>query len=121
MVRPFAKSYYTNESHSIIEVAINMFGAFQNGDDSAIHPNIRNAVFAMVLKQNNGKEKEAYKVLLELSQNTKRPEEARDALIGLGNIRESAIMQSLLELLLTDDIKVQDVSSFGSKVNDFDC
>ena len=84
-----------------------MFAAFAAGDRLAIHPNIRTGVYAVALKQNDGKS--SYEELLSFYQLVKNTDEARDTLIGLGNIRDPVCMQSLLDLMLSQDIKAQDV------------
>jgi aminopeptidase 2 len=98
------KDYY-----SIIEASIKMFEAFKSGDRSAIHPNIRRAVYAMALKPKDGEGRKAYNALLAFSQDPKNADEVVDTLTGLGNVREPDCMQSLLDHLLTDKIKTQEV------------
>jgi hypothetical protein len=86
-----------------------MFEAFAAGDRFAINPNIRNGVYAVELKQKHGTK--GYDSLLSFARETKTADEYQDAIKGLGNTRDPAIMQSLLKLMLTDELKPQDVRS----------
>ena len=83
-----------------------MFAAFANNDTTAIHPNIRNAVYAVALKHQG---REAYQTLFSYFREARNPDETRDTLIGLGNTQDPKCMQEMLDLLLTDEIKSQDV------------
>lgn len=85
-----------------------MFAAFAAGDRGAINPNIRNGVYAAALKSENSQKE--YESLLSFSRETKAADEHQDALKGLGNTRDPALMKSLLKFLLTDETKPQDAS-----------
>ena len=90
-----------------MEAALKMFGSFATGDRSAINPNIRTGVYAAALKQEHSKK--AYESLLSFARETKIADEYQAAVKGLGNTRDPAIIQTLLELILTDEFKPQDV------------
>lgn len=85
-----------------------MFAAFAGGDRTAINPNIRNGVYATALNQKDGTS--AYEALLSFARETKAADEYQDAVKGLGNTRDPALVQRLLEVLLTEEMKPQDVS-----------
>lgn len=94
-------------SDSIINASLEMFAAFTNGDRTAVHANLRKAVYATALKHQG---KEAYVALLSFFRRTRDPDESQTALLGLGNTRDPKCMQQMLDLLLTDEIKAQNVS-----------
>jgi hypothetical protein len=77
------------------------------GDRSAINPNIRSGVYAVALKPEYSRR--AYESLLLFARETKIADEYQAAVRGLGNTRDPAIVQVLLELILTDEFKPQDV------------
>ena len=83
-----------------------MFASFIDGDTTTIHPNIRNAVYTIAL-QNQGRD--AYQSLLSYFRTTKNTDEQAAALTGLGNTRDPKCIQEMLDLLLTDEVKAQDV------------
>lgn len=85
-----------------------MFDAFAAGDREAINPNIRNGVYAAALRQND--DSKAFDSLLSFARETKAADEYQDAMKGLGNTRDPVLMRRLLELILTDEMKPQDVS-----------
>jgi len=94
---------------SVIEAALAMFAAFADGDTTAIHPNVRNAVYAIALKYRG---REAFQALLSHFRVAKSSEEIQAALIGLGSTQDPECMQEILDLMLTDEIKPQDVRHF---------
>ena len=84
-----------------------MFDSFAKDRRSAINPNIRNGVYAAPLKQKDSKE--AYDQLLAFARETKVADEYQAAIKGLGNTRDSAVIQNILEMILADKFKPQDV------------
>ena len=90
-----------------------MFDSFAAGDRSAVNPNIRGGVYSVALKQRSNPK--AYESLLSFARETKIPDEYQAAIKGLGNTRDPEIVQLLLKLVLTDEIKAQDVRIHPTK------
>lgn len=90
----------------IIDAAQAMFREFAAGDKTAIHPNIRASVYAIVLR--NGGEKE-YDVILNEYRTAKIADERNTALRSLGRVKEAKLIQRTLSLPLSDEVKGQDV------------
>lgn len=91
----------------IVQAALGMFAAFASGDREAINPNIRRGVYAAALKHSDGTK--AYSSLLAFARETKIADEYQSAVRGLGNTRDPALILSLLDLILTEEFKPQDV------------
>ena len=91
---------------SVVEASLEMFAAFCDGDTTAIHPNIRSPVFAVALTRRG---RPAYEKLLSYFRHAKNPDEMQAALEGMGNTNDPSCVQKVLNLILTDEIKTQDV------------
>ncbi|KAG7119397.1 Aminopeptidase 2 like protein [Verticillium longisporum] len=90
----------------VIAAAQDMFKKFMDeGDRSAIHPNIRGSVFSLNLKY--GGEKEYNDVLDFYMHKAKSSDERNSALRTLGQSRK--MVQQTLDLLLSGKIRDQDV------------
>ncbi|KAL8690647.1 MAG: hypothetical protein Q9224_004360, partial [Gallowayella concinna] len=90
----------------IIQAAQDMFGKFTNGDRSAIHPNIRGSVYAIVLR-NGGKAE--YDAIFHEFQTAKDADERNTALRSLGRVDTPELIDRSLALPLSDHVKGQDV------------
>ncbi|KFY29483.1 hypothetical protein V493_02344 [Pseudogymnoascus sp. VKM F-4281 (FW-2241)] len=90
----------------IIEAAKGMFAKFSKGDSSAIHPNIRGSVFAMVLKYGGVEE---YDTILGVYRNSINTDERNTALRSLGRAKNPELIQRSLALSISDEVKEQDI------------
>ncbi|KAI4207325.1 MAG: hypothetical protein LQ348_000599 [Seirophora lacunosa] len=90
----------------IIAAAQDMFAKFKAGDRSAIHPNIRGSVYAIVLR-NGGREE--YDTLLHEYKTANDADERNTALRSLGRVESAELIERTLALPLSDHVKGQDV------------
>ncbi|KAI4167566.1 MAG: hypothetical protein LQ343_007105 [Gyalolechia ehrenbergii] len=90
----------------IIKAAQEMFAKFKSGDRSAIHPNIRGSVYAIVLR-NGGQEE--YDTILNEYQTASDADERNTALRSLGRVDSPDLIERSLSLALSDQVKNQDV------------
>ncbi|KAI9809810.1 MAG: hypothetical protein M1825_000243 [Sarcosagium campestre] len=90
----------------VVDSAFELFGRFSKGDRSAIHPNIRGSVYAIVLK--NGGRKE-YDVILNEYRTAKNSDERNTALRSLGRARSPELIKQTLSLPLGPEVKEQDI------------
>ena len=88
------------------KAALGMFDRFLKGDRSAIHPNLRGGVYAIVLQ--NGGEKE-YDAILNEYRQAKTSDERNTALRSLGRAKEPELIKRTLELALSKEVKDQDI------------
>ncbi|GAM89204.1 hypothetical protein ANO11243_072410 [Dothideomycetidae sp. 11243] len=88
------------------EAALDMFKKFREGDESAIHPNLRSGVLAVVLQ--NGGEAE-YEAILDIFRKSNSSDERNTALRALGRAREPALIQRTLKMALSKEVKEQDI------------
>ena len=96
----------------VIEAATDMFSQFAAGDRSAINPNIRASVYAIVLQKlpSQGEKKKAYDVLLDEYRTASIADERNTALRALARVGSNPeLIQRTLTLPLSDDVKAQDV------------
>lgn len=101
-IQPTLKS--TNPPRVITE-AQKRFKAYTSGDASAIHPNLRLAVFKIAVAEGGAAEVDA--VIKEYTQTT--TVDGREiCLTSLGRAREPAQIQKVLDLMLSDKVKIQD-------------
>ena len=89
----------------VIAAAQDMFKAFAAGNRKAIHPNIRDSVYSIVLR--NGGEEE-YDVLLNEFRTAKDADEKNTALRGLGRAKGKELIARTLALPLGEEVKAQD-------------
>ncbi|KAF1950718.1 hypothetical protein CC80DRAFT_496632 [Byssothecium circinans] len=94
------------KDETIIKAAFDMFGKFKAGDQTAIHPNLRGSVYAIVLS-NGGKEE--YDVVLDQALNAKTSDERNTAMRSLGRAKSPELIQRTLALSISDDVKAQDI------------
>lgn len=90
----------------VISAAKEMFNKFQGGDRSAIHPNLRGAVWNIVL-YNGGAEE--YNFILNEVKTAPTSDEKNDALRSLGRAKSPELIQRTLDLALSDVVKTQDI------------
>ncbi|KAI0842175.1 peptidase family M1-domain-containing protein [Hypoxylon sp. FL0890] len=90
----------------IITAAKEMFKKYMAGDKSAIHPNIRGSVFSMALKYGG---QEEYEAVLNFFRKSNNSDERNTALRCIGRAKEPALIQRTLELVLSGEIKSQDL------------
>jgi len=91
----------------IIAAAQDMFAKFTAGDREALHPNLRGAVFGIVLA--NGGEKEYEGVLAEY-RTAKQSDERNTALRTLGRARQPELIQRTLDLAFAGkEVRTQDI------------
>ncbi|KAF2098761.1 hypothetical protein NA57DRAFT_39769 [Rhizodiscina lignyota] len=91
---------------TIVKAASDMFAKFKNGDKSAIHPNIRGSVYAIVLT--NGGEEE-YNTILNEYRSASTSDERNTALRSLGRARAPELIKRTLSLPLSQEVKGQDI------------
>ena len=90
----------------IIAAAKDMFNKYMAGDKTALHPNIRGSVFSMALKYGGSEE---YDKLVKFYHTSTSGDERNTALRSLGRARDPALIQRTLDLILSGDVKSQDL------------
>lgn len=90
----------------IIAAAKSMFDRCMAGDKTAVHPNIRGSVFGMAMKYGG---KEEYDALVDFFHKSTNGDERNTALRCLGRARDPALMQRTLDMMLSGDVKSQDI------------
>lgn len=85
-----------------------MFASFASGNNTAIHPNLRDAVYAITLRSGGKKE---YETLRKTYFNVQNQAERDAALQGLGCSVDTHCLDDLLALLLSDKLTRVAVSS----------
>lgn len=98
----------------VLAEAKKRFGAFvaalEGGDEKAkidtLHPNIRGAVFSMVVRYGGDTE---YDAVLEIYRNSTVADQKVTALAALGSARLARLVDRTLGLALSDEVKTQDV------------
>ncbi|EMC91137.1 hypothetical protein BAUCODRAFT_39278 [Baudoinia panamericana UAMH 10762] len=86
--------------------AFDMFEKFIGGDRSAIHPNIRGAVYSVVLQYGGEKE---YDAIVKEYETTKDTEERLSALRSLGRAKDDKLIKRTLAYALSKAVKDQDI------------
>jgi aminopeptidase 2 len=106
----------------ITKASFDMFDRFKAGDKSAIHPNIRGSVYAIVLA-NGGQEEVSYAAMkdgiqtdetqydaiLNETRNAATSDERNSALRALGRAKSPELIQRTLAMALSDEVKGQDI------------
>lgn len=94
--------------YSVIEEAKRRFKAYVSGDKSAISPSLRLAVFRTVIGEGGAAEVDA--VLNEYRINPTA--DAKEiCLSSLGRVHKPELVQRVLDLILSDEVKLQDKHS----------
>ncbi|KAF2196759.1 hypothetical protein GQ43DRAFT_382549 [Delitschia confertaspora ATCC 74209] len=94
------------KDETIVKAAFDMFNKFKNGDSSAIHPNLRGSVYALVLS-NGGKDE--YEVVLNEALNANTSDERNTAMRALGRAKNPELIKRTLDLPLSEHVKGQDI------------
>ncbi|KAK1807888.1 Aminopeptidase 2 mitochondrial [Friedmanniomyces endolithicus] len=84
----------------------NMFDKFVKGDRQAIHPNIRGAVYSVVLQYGGEKE---YDAILKEYETAKNADERNTALRSVGRAKDPKLIQRSLAYSLSKEVKDQDI------------
>ncbi|KAK0933541.1 Aminopeptidase 2 mitochondrial [Friedmanniomyces endolithicus] len=86
--------------------AFEMFEKFVKGDRQAIHPNIRGAVYSIVLQYGGEKE---YNAILKEYETAKNADERNTALRSVGRAKQPELIQRSLAYSLSKEVKDQDI------------
>lgn len=86
--------------------AFEMFEKFTKGDRSAIHPNLRAGVYAVVLQYGGEKE---YDAIVKEYETAKNSDERNVALRALGRAKDTKLIQRTLAYTLSKEVKDQDI------------
>ncbi|KAF2842787.1 hypothetical protein M501DRAFT_993558 [Patellaria atrata CBS 101060] len=90
----------------IKSAAFEMFEKFKNGDRSAIHPNLRSSIYAIVLTYGGDAE---YDAILNEYRTATTSNERNTALRAIGRAKKQELIQRTLQLPLSDEVKGQDI------------
>ena len=89
------------------KAAFDMFAKLKSGDPSAIHPNLRSAVYAIVLQEGG---EEEYDAVINEYRTGKTSDERNTALRALGRATKPELIRRTLSLPLNgDEVKAQDI------------
>ncbi|OCL08274.1 hypothetical protein AOQ84DRAFT_222052 [Glonium stellatum] len=91
---------------TIKKASFEMFARFKKGDKSAIHPNIRSSVYAIVLMYGG---EEEYNVILNEYRTANTSDERNTALRAIGRANSPGLIKRTLSLPLSDEVKGQDI------------
>lgn len=92
----------------IIAAAKEMFSQFTKGDRTAIHPNIRGAVYAIMLQYDGSKT--VYETILNEYRSAKTSDERNTALRSLGRAKDPELIKRSIELAMSsDEVRSQDI------------
>ncbi|CAL5869496.1 uncharacterized protein PFLUO_LOCUS3726 [Penicillium psychrofluorescens] len=92
---------------TIVQAAKNMFSSLADGNLSAVHPNIRDNVFKIVLKHGGVKE---FDLVLDRLRNSPSSDEKFSALCCLGAAEDPALIRRTLDLAISTEVKSQDLT-----------
>ncbi|KAK3081572.1 hypothetical protein LTS18_005317, partial [Coniosporium uncinatum] len=90
----------------VVKAAFDMFNKFKSGDRSAIHPNLRSSVYAIVLTEGGEDE---YEAILNEYRTAKTSDERNTALRSIGRAKKPELIKRTLGLPLSDEVKGQDI------------
>jgi aminopeptidase 2 len=90
----------------VVAAAKDLFRRFTEGDHNAIHPNIRGAVFSIVLRHGGQKE---YDAVLDQYRHALTSDEKNTALRSLGTAEDPSLVRQTLQLALSDEVRNQDI------------
>ncbi|KAL1302244.1 hypothetical protein AAFC00_002667 [Neodothiora populina] len=88
------------------KAAFDMFEKFTKGDRSALHPNLRAGVYAVVLQYGGEAE---YEAILNEFRTAKNSDERNTALRSIGRARKPDLIKRTLTLPLSKEVKEQDI------------
>lgn len=90
----------------VVAAAKEMFAKYSSGDYSAIHPNLRGSVFAIVLTEGGEKE---WDFMWERSKQASTADERNTILRSLGRCKDPKVIQKTLDAAFSDNVKSQDI------------
>ncbi|CAG8512204.1 7007_t:CDS:10 [Ambispora gerdemannii] len=102
----------------IVKEAKRRFELFtEKNDQSVLHPNIRGAVFEIVLRHGGG-EKE-FEAILNIFRNSPTADQQICVLVALGSVQQPELIQRALEFSISPEVRHQDViySLSGLQIN----
>ncbi|KAK6529859.1 Aminopeptidase 2 mitochondrial [Arthrobotrys megalospora] len=91
---------------AVVKAAQDMFTKFTAGDKTAIHPNLRSSVYAIVLKNGGRSEWEIVRKAYDTGANS---DERNTALRALGRSKDPQCIKDTLALSLSEHVKEQDI------------
>ncbi|KAI3640726.1 hypothetical protein MIR68_001604 [Amoeboaphelidium protococcarum] len=95
-----------SDDADIIAECRKRFDLFIGGNQESIHPNLRGAVFAVVLRNGGVKE---YEAVLKIYQETKVADQKLVALGALGSTQDESLLLRTLDFGLSDQVRPQDI------------
>ena len=98
----------------IVTEAQRQFKAFTDGDDKAIHPSLRAAVYRISIK--NGGEA-AYKAVQEEFRTTKSIDGKEITLQAMGQVQTDALAHDYLKFAFSGKVPIQDLHSVGASLS----
>ncbi|KAK9764313.1 hypothetical protein K7432_008285 [Basidiobolus ranarum] len=90
----------------IIQEAQQRFAKFIEGDEAAIHPNLRSTVYGIVVR--NGGQQE-YEAIQKLYEETTTADQKLFALAALGATRQPELIQRALDYSISEHVRPQDI------------
>ncbi|KAJ9056680.1 hypothetical protein DSO57_1030462 [Entomophthora muscae] len=101
--------------HEALEEARRRFNLFLGGDQTALHPDLRAAVYQITLSLGGDAE---YQALKKLYRETETPDQKLGALAALGFVSQPELISDALNFSISDEVRAQDIiyimSSLGS-------
>ena len=91
----------------VVTAAKAMFTKFAQGDDKAIHPNIKSAVFSIILANEGGEA--AFNTILQTYKTASTAGQQDQALRVIGAVEDPALIKKVLDLTLSPEVKTQDL------------
>ena len=88
------------------QAAEKMWVGFRKGDRSAIHPDLRAAVFEHAIRRGGESE---YNIILEEYRTAPTSDDRITALAALGHARDPQLVQRTTAMLLSDEVRLQDI------------
>ncbi|ANB13452.1 Ape2p [Sugiyamaella lignohabitans] len=102
---------------SVVDESISRFNKYKTGDKTVIHPSVKKAIFATVLKYATGIElQEAYEVVRKELANPTSVDGRELAAFALGNVQDASLIKSSLGMILSGEVPVQDVHTIGTSL-----
>ena len=96
----------TSGDKKIVAAATEMFSKYVKGDKEAIHPNLRGAVYSIVLEVGGEKE---YEGVLDIYRHAKTADERNTALRAIGRAKDPKLIQRTLDYSLSEEVRSQDI------------
>lgn len=92
----------------VVAAVKDLFARYYAGEKSALHPNIRGAVFSLALKYGGEKE---YNQLREIYAKTTSEDEAGDAHKAFGRANQPELMKRTFDMIFTPEVKNSEIHS----------